>query len=79
MDAQGSVLPIEVKMREKIKTKDLKLLIKFMKRFQCSKGLIVSKNEERIERIENFTVAILPYWRYWSIMNETEAISPRYQ
>ncbi len=64
------VLPVEVKIRQKIKTKDLKPLIRFMKRFKCGQAVVISSSIERIEKIEGLKVTILPYWRHWSIINE---------
>ena len=70
IESQHTVLPVEIKIREKIRMKDLKPLIKFMKRFKCEQALVISKNDDRIEKTEDFKVTILPYWRYWSIVNE---------
>ena len=48
----------------------LKPLIKFMKRFKCEAAVVISKDDERIEKIDELEVTILPYWRYWSIISE---------
>jgi hypothetical protein len=52
--------------------KDLKPLIRFMKRFKCGQALVISKDINRIEKIEGLKLTILPYWRHWSIINEIE-------
>jgi predicted AAA+ superfamily ATPase len=70
IDNQGKLIPVEIKIREKIKIKDLKPLIKFMKRFKCESAVVISKDDERIEKINELKVTILPYWRYWSIISE---------
>ncbi|NVM23093.1 MAG: ATP-binding protein [Desulfobacterales bacterium] len=70
IESQHKVLPVEIKIREKIRMKDLKPLTKFMKRFKSEQAVVISKNEDRIEKIENLKVTILPYWRYWSIVSE---------
>ncbi|MBW1714332.1 MAG: ATP-binding protein [Deltaproteobacteria bacterium] len=70
LESQRMVLPVEIKIRQKIKMKDLKPLIRFMKRFRCKQALIISKDIDRIEKIEDLKLTILPYWRYWSIVNE---------
>ncbi|MBA7497121.1 hypothetical protein ES702_07731 [subsurface metagenome] len=54
----------------KIKPKDLKPLIRFMKCFNCGQALVISKDIDRSEKIEGLKVTILPYWRHWSIINE---------
>ena len=64
------LIPVEIKIREKIKIKDLKPLIKFMKRFKCEAAVVISKDDERIDKIDELKVTILPYWRYWSIISE---------
>ena len=68
--SQRVVVPVEIKIRQKIKTKDLKPLIQFMKRFRCNQALIISKDIDRIEKIEDLKLTILPYWRHWSIIHE---------
>ena len=70
IESEHKVLPVEIKIREKIRMKDLKPLTKFMKHFKCEEAVVISKNEDRIEKIENLKVTILPYWRYWSIVSE---------
>ena len=50
--------------------KDLKALIRFMKRFKCGQALVISKDIDRIEIIEGLKLIILPYWRHWSIIND---------
>ena len=70
IESEHKVLPVEIKIREKIRMKDLKPLTKFMKHFKCEEAVVISKNEDRIEKTENLKVTILPYWRYWSIVSE---------
>jgi len=70
IESEHKLLPVEIKITEKIRMKDLKPLTKFMKRFKCEQAVVISKNEDRIEKTENLKVTILPYWRYWSITSE---------
>lgn len=70
IESEHKLLPVEIKIREKIRMKDLKPLTKFMKHFKCEEAVVISKNEDRIEKTENLKVTILPYWRYWSIVSE---------
>ena len=67
LDNQRVVLPVEVKIRESIKPADCKTLLKFMRRFPCQHGLMISKNDERMIEQENSKITILPYWKYWTI------------
>jgi predicted AAA+ superfamily ATPase len=62
-----NVLPVEVKIRERLSKKDLRPMKKFMTRFKCRQALLIAKNDDRIEREENREILILPYWKYWSI------------
>lgn len=73
IETQQKILPVEIKIREKIKMKDLKPLIKFMKHFRCGQAVVISRNIERVEKIGDLKVTILPYWRHWSIVNEIGA------
>jgi predicted AAA+ superfamily ATPase len=60
-------VPVEVKIREKIRKKDLRSLKKFMQRFNCRQAVLISKKDERTEKENNREIVILPYWKYWSI------------
>ncbi|MDY6837056.1 MAG: ATP-binding protein [Thermodesulfobacteriota bacterium] len=70
IDRAGTIVPVEIKIREKIKTGDIKPLVRFGRRFQCSRCFIVSGAEERVEQMGDLTLTILPFWRHWSIMEE---------
>lgn len=61
------VLPIEIKIREKIGRGDVKTLFKFLERNRLNRALIVTLDTEtRFER-ENLLIDAIPYWKYWSI------------
>ena len=66
------VLPVEVKIRDKITPHDLKNIAKFMEKFQCSRGLLISKNDDRVLKQGDKLITIIPYWRYWSIKKEIQ-------
>lgn len=74
LDNQEKVMPVEIKIRGKIKTKDLKPLFRFMGRFKCDHAMVISKDLERLEKAGDLKVTILPYWRYWSIINEIVSV-----
>ena len=63
---------LKIKLEKYVESlaKDLKPLIRFMKRFKCGQAVVISSDIERIERIEGLKLTILPYWRHWSIINE---------
>jgi len=62
-----NVLPVEVKIRERLSKKDLRPIKKFMSRFNCRRAILIAKNDDRIEREDKREILILPYWKYWSI------------
>ncbi len=64
------LLPVEIKIKEKLRTKDVASVTKFMKHFQCERALVITMNDERVETADGRTITMLPYWRYWSILNE---------
>jgi uncharacterized protein len=69
LDNQHVVLPVEIKIRKKVRASDLKPILKFLERYNCKKALVISGRDERIEKKDNRKVFILPYWKYWSILN----------
>lgn len=74
LDNQHAVLPVEIKIRKKVRASDLKPIFKFMERYNCKKALVISKQDERIEKKDNRQVFILPYWKYWSILNISDFV-----
>jgi len=59
--AEGKILPIEIKYGE---LKDLKGLLRFMEVFKVSKGLVISKEEERKQKAGNKEISIIPAWKW---------------
>ncbi len=67
VDNGNAIIPVEVKIREKIRPDDLRTVKKFMARFPCEQGLLISKHDEKVIECDGQTITILPYWKYWSI------------
>ena len=63
-------MPIEVKIRNKIDKEDLIPVFKFLKKFKLQKGYIITKNTENIYTNSGYSVAAIPYWKYWTIKKE---------
>lgn len=61
------VLPIEVKIREKIGREDVKTLFKFIEKNNLKKALLITLNTETRFQKDKLIVEAIPYWRYWSI------------
>ena len=61
------LLPVEVKIREKIGREDRKILHKFMEKNNLTKALLITMDTEGRDEKEQRVVEAIPYWRYWSI------------
>lgn len=61
------VLPVEVKIREKIGMGDVKTLFKFMEKSDLKKALLITLDTETKFQRGKLIVEAIPYWRYWSI------------
>ncbi len=66
-----SVLPIEIKIKEKINRDDIKTLFKFLDRNKLQKALLITLDTETKFRKEKLFVDAIPYWKYWSIQQKT--------
>ena len=62
-----SVLPIEIKIKEKIGRDDVKTLFKFLDRNKLQRALLITRDIETKFRKEKLFVDAVPYWKYWSI------------
>lgn len=72
--AQNShILPVEVKIREKISRDDVKTLFKFMEKYNLKRALLITLDTETKFQKDKFLVEAIPYWKYWSIRSR---ISP---
>ncbi|MFH1256071.1 MAG: ATP-binding protein [Candidatus Diapherotrites archaeon] len=61
---QGGLLPIEVKFKNKVEAKDLSPLLKFMKKQNLHKGIIVSKNQLEKKKISGKEILLIPAWLF---------------
>lgn len=61
------VLPVEIKIREKIHRDDVKTLFKFLERNKLNRALLVTLDTETKFERENLLIDAIPYWKYWSI------------
>ncbi len=57
-------IPIEVKWKEKIKTKELKGILKFCEKFNSNKGIILTKDELKKEKFGSTELYFIPVWIY---------------
>lgn len=61
------LLPVEVKIKEKIGRDDVKTLFKFLEKNNLKKALLITLNTETRFQKDRHIVEAIPYWRYWSI------------
>ncbi len=66
-----NVLPVEIKIKEKISKNDVKTLLKFMERNNLQRALLITLDTETKLQKEKLIVEAIPYWRYWSIKQKT--------
>ncbi len=66
-----NVLPVEIKIKEKISKDDVKTLLKFMERNNLQRALLITLDTETKLQKEKLIVEAIPYWRYWSIKQKT--------
>ena len=65
LDDEKKIIPIEVKYGE---IKDVEGLLKFMDIFNIKEGFIISKEEEKEQKIDNKKILIIPAWK-WLLKN----------
>ena len=58
------ILPIEVKYKTKINVKEIRGILEFMRKFELSKGLVVTKDYENEERIKGKKIKFIPLWKW---------------
>jgi hypothetical protein len=64
------VLPVGIKIREKIGKEDIKTLFKFMEKDNLKRALLITLDTEMKFRRDELMVEAIPYWRYWSIRSK---------
>jgi len=60
----SSVIPVEVKNKERVDKSDLKGLIKFLKLFNSKLGYLVNMGEERMIELDDKKIAIVPTLKF---------------
>lgn len=64
------VIPIEIKIREKIVRNDVKTLFKFLEKHKLKRALLITLDTETKFQKDNHLVDAIPYWKYWSIRSK---------
>lgn len=68
------ILPVEIKIKEKIGMDDVKTLFKFLGRNNLQRALLITLDIETTFEKEKLIVEAIPYWRYWSIKRKQAEI-----
>ncbi len=66
----GKIIPVEVKIKNKIKKEDISSVVKFLKLYKLNKGFIITKETEESYSREDLLVKLIPFWKYWTLKKE---------
>lgn len=66
-----TLLPVEIKIKAKIDRGDIKTLFKFLEKNKLDKALLITLDTETRFRNGNFFIEAIPYWKHWSIRENT--------
>lgn len=62
---KDKLIPLEVKHRGAVGTDELKGLVKFMKNFNCDRGLVITKDLLEKKRVEKKEILLVPAWLFF--------------
>ncbi|MBI5002443.1 ATP-binding protein [Candidatus Woesearchaeota archaeon] len=57
-------VPIEVKYQENINSEDFKPMKEFMRKFNQTQGILITKKEEKEVKFEEGTIKLIPAWKF---------------
>ncbi len=63
----GKTIPVEIKIRDKIRKKDLKPIFRFLAKYNLKNAIIITLDTETDFQENGRTIDAIPYWRYWRI------------
>lgn len=79
LDLKKLLLPIEVKYRNDVEARDLKGLLSFMDKFKVGRGIVVTKDILKREKLENKKIDFIPAWLFLCLLNRNEAKTGIYE
>ena len=59
---RGEILPIEVKFARKISREDFSNIIQLMEQKRITKGIILTRDTARVEKVGDKTIGLIPAW-----------------
>ena len=74
MDAEGGVLPVEVKYKNEIKLSDLRGRLKFLETFNQNYGILITKDLLEEKRIGNKLILCIPAWFFLLMVEEHDRL-----
>lgn len=63
----GNVVPVEIKIKEKIDKGDVKTLFKFLEKNDLRKAVLITLNTETAFKKDKIAIEAVPYWKHWTI------------
>ncbi len=61
LDEEGKIIPIEVKYGE---IRDIEGMLKFMELFDIKEGFVISREQEKEQKVENKKISVIPAWKW---------------
>ena len=69
IDVIHNDIPLEVKYQEQITKEDVKPLREFMKKFNKKEAILITKNKEDTQTVEEGVIQYIPLWRWLVTLN----------
>jgi len=66
----GNVIPVEIKIKEKIDKGDVKTLFKFLEKNDLRKAVLITLNTETAFKKDKAAIEAVPYWKHWTIRSK---------
>jgi len=70
VEINGTLIPIESKYVSKIKKHDIQGLLEFMEKFNCDRGIILTKNLLKTEELNKKILLFIPTWLFLLLPHE---------
>lgn len=68
---EKKIVPVEIKIKKRIKKEDLRSLRVFLNTFESNRGVIITDEDETQKiKVDEKTITMIPYWRIWSLEKE---------